>query len=188
MADIRFVPFTILVEPDSPEQKKRRRNKNILTKDERLYCKNYDHPSNAEYDRNRALVLEAIEEIRFMPDGRLSFPSKLPDYVRKLGRGKTTGYMQMVWDWVNQYVLFRASDEVEAIFRMIYIDIGRDLKTPAKLGFATRYEGTFTPMGDLTEFPPLTPIESPWLVRAPDYTRLPPKTPPLSPKTVHNSQ
>ncbi len=53
--------------------------------------------------------------------------------------------MQELWDYVNQYILYNVSKPVEAVFRMIYLDLGRDLKTLRRLDFEQHYVGNLPP-------------------------------------------
>ena len=139
--EIRFVEVGVLVEPE-PRVIHR---PNVRLTNYARESTVYDPVPESEKTIARVLVDVAMPGIKDYRGGPLSLPSGLPEYVRKLGLRRTKGFMQELWDYVNQYILYNVPKPVEAVFRMIYLDLGRDLKTLRRLDFEQHWVGNLPP-------------------------------------------
>ena len=139
--EIRFIEVGVLVEPE-PQIIHR---PNVRLTNYARESTVYDPLPYSERVDHRVLISILLPLIKDYKGGPLSLPSGLPEYVRKLGLRRTRGFMQELWDYVNQYILYNVSKPVEAVFRMIYLDLGRDLKTLRRLDFEQHYVGNLPP-------------------------------------------
>ena len=133
---IRFVEVGILVEPEPIERPNVR-----LTNHARDAEKQHELDADIK-NRVRQLVEATRPSISGYTGGGVSFPTALPEYIRKLGLRRTKEFMRELWEWANQNILRPVTKCELAVYRMIFLALGVQLKTLRKRGFVKHYVGT----------------------------------------------